>query len=226
MADATPADGSDGSSLLTAFVAEIDQLSQLLHLAWAGAGTSWGLGSLIKDDPKADPKAALLAKFGEEQVRAGFPVLYEVATVRLHSILGAIVRSFVKRHAANRPNVKRPKEKLYGVDQHERRLERIGYGGSVPPEVRRALMELSATRDVIVHHQGRADDRFLHCCPWLNLSAGDKVRTNNPKFVSYQKACSWYAIELSLRALQAGEVEIPGTREKHLESQAIMMEEL
>ena len=140
-------------------------------------------------------------------------MLYEVATVRLDSILGAIVRSVVKRYAANRPNAKRPKKKLYGVDQHERRLERLGYGGSVPPEVRRALMELSATRDVIVHQQGRVDDRFLDCCPWLNLSAGDKVRINNPKFVSYQKACTWYAFELSLRALQTGDADARKPRE-------------
>jgi hypothetical protein len=130
-------------------------------------------------------------------VTAGFPVLYEVATVRLDSVRDAMVRNFTKRHAAARPTAKRPKEKLYGVDRHERRLERIGYGGSVPPQVRRALMELSATRDVIVHQLGRADDQFVRCCPWLNLKTGDAVRINNPKFFSYQKACSWYALELS-----------------------------
>lgn len=222
MTDVPRADGPNTDSFFPSFLGAIEQLGQLLHLAWLGAGTGFVGRSLSNA-----PNVALFEKFGKEQVNAGFPVLYEVATVRLDSILDAMVRNFVKRHAGKRPIVKRPKEKkLYGVDRHEQQLGRISYSGPIPPEVRRALMELSATRDVIVHQLGRADDRFLRCCPWLNLNTGDTVRINNPKFVSYQQACTWYALELSLRALQAGEVEIPATRAEHLEGQATMMEGL
>jgi hypothetical protein len=183
--------------------------------------SGWVFGSLAGKD---DPNAARFEKFGKEQVRAGFPLLYEVTTVRLDSILGAMVRRFIKHHTAGRI-AKRPKEKkLYGVDRHERRLERIGYGGSIPPEVRRALMELSASRDVIVHQLGRVDDQFVRSCPWLNLNAGDKVRIDNPKFVSFQKACSWYALELSLRELQDGDVDARESREKLLKAQVSIME--
>jgi hypothetical protein len=221
MTDMPRTDGPDSDSVFPAFLAGISQLGQLLHLAWAGAGTAFVAGNLSND-----PRAALLGKFGEEQVHAGFPLLYEVATVRLDSILDAMVRRFIRRHAAKRPIVKRSREKLYGVDWHERQLEVRGYGGVVPLEVRRALMQLSATRDVIVHQLGRVDEQFVQCCPWLNLKIGDAVRISNRTFVSYQAASSWYAIELSRRALEAGEVEIPSTGQEHLASQAAMMREL
>jgi len=113
-----------------------------------------------------------------------------------------------------------------GVDRFEVLVSKIGYGGPVEPEVRVALLELMEIRNVIVHRMGIADAQFVKRCPWLNLKPGEAVRVRQREYIRYLQACHWYALELSVRALQVGEIEIHGTVGEHRAAQATMLDGL
>jgi hypothetical protein len=117
------------------------------------------------------------------------------------------------------------KHKL-GVGSYETLLNAIGYGGGVQCDVRRTLLELLEIRNVIVHRLGIVDAQLVDRCLWLNLTVGDTVRARKHEFIRYLQACTWYAMELSLRAQRAGEVEADASPEEHRAAQAEMIEGL
>ena len=61
MRDMSRTDGPDSASFFPAFLTDIEQLGQVLHLAWLGAGAGFVLGSL-----GSDPNPARFEKFGKE----------------------------------------------------------------------------------------------------------------------------------------------------------------
>lgn len=86
-----------------------------------------------------------------------------------------------------------------GVGRFEALLEAIGLGGPVDDSVRRALLELSEVRNVIVHRAGRVDAKLLERCPWLSLLSGSVLTINGGIFNRFVLAAHWYMIELDDR---------------------------
>ena len=91
-----------------------------------------------------------------------------------------------------------------GVGQFESTLEPLGLGGSVHDLLRKVLFELSAVRNVIVHRHERTDRRFLQQCPWMKMKIGEVIEVSDQRFNMYQRAASWYLLQLHSRSIQFG----------------------
>jgi len=96
-----------------------------------------------------------------------------------------------------------------GVGRFESLLSAVGYGGQVEEIVRRTLLELSEVRNVVVHRAGKADDRFIERCPWMNLTKGSRLALSRIDFSRYAAASNWYAFELLHRLLHT--IDDPAT---------------
>lgn len=95
-----------------------------------------------------------------------------------------------------------------GVGRFEALLEPLGLGGSVPDPVRRAVLEHSQLRNVLVHKDGKVDARLADHCPWLGYKVGETVLVSRAQFARAQAACNWYVFELA-RRLNAFDGEPP-----------------
>lgn len=89
-----------------------------------------------------------------------------------------------------------------GVARFECLLSEIGLDGSIPDAVKRRLLELSGIRNVVVHRNYVADERFVERCPWLLIKPGDVVSISSIQFEKYVLASHFYVLELSMRWLQ------------------------
>lgn len=109
-----------------------------------------------------------------------------------------------------------------GVGRFESLLSAVGYGGEVDDLVRRALLELSEVRNVVVHRAGKADDRIVGRCPWMKLSKGSRLQLTRRDFSRYVAASDWYAFELLHRLLHTVEDSPtpPGKLKEHRETLA------
>jgi hypothetical protein len=92
-----------------------------------------------------------------------------------------------------------------GVGRFESLLSAVGYGGEVDDLVRRALLELSEVRNVVVHRAGKADERIVERCPWMTLSKGSRLQLTRRDFSRYVAASDWYAFELLHRLMHTVE---------------------
>lgn len=88
---------------------------------------------------------------------------------------------------------------MKGAGKFEVLLNAIGFGGPVDDDVRRELMNLIETRNVIIHRAGKADKKFVQNCPSLSYQAGDEVVVICERFSKYRMACSWYILEVDRR---------------------------
>jgi hypothetical protein len=86
-----------------------------------------------------------------------------------------------------------------GIGRFETVLNQIGVGGPVDPDVQRTILELSQIRHVIIHRLGKADDKLVATCPWLNLRSGQTVRITQAQFRRFYLAVFWYMLELDRR---------------------------
>lgn len=86
-----------------------------------------------------------------------------------------------------------------GVGRFENPLNALDFGGKVSDPVRRALLELSEVRNVIVHKNGHVDKQFIKRCPWLHKIIGDPIEISMSDYPIYADACLWYIIELADR---------------------------
>lgn len=86
-----------------------------------------------------------------------------------------------------------------GIGKLDVLLEAAGLGGSVHDLIRRALLELSEVRNVVVHRNGRADERIQASCPWLKLEKNQILEPNGIFYEIYDSACLWYLLELQKR---------------------------
>jgi len=109
-----------------------------------------------------------------------------------------------------------------GIGRFEAILSVVGLGGAVLDEVRRAFLELSEVRHVLVHRRGKADAKLVkQRCPWLPFKVGDDVKIRASEFDSFCLACDWYVLELDKRIIQLDggkqrpeEAELQATVEK------------
>ncbi|MGG4107962.1 hypothetical protein AAXB25_29140 [Paenibacillus lautus] len=83
-----------------------------------------------------------------------------------------------------------------GINRFEGLLKLIKHDGEVNDIVARHIYELSQIRNVIVHRNGRADNRLIDNCPWLNLSNGQQIKLDGLMFTRYLKSIYWYVLEL------------------------------
>jgi hypothetical protein len=86
-----------------------------------------------------------------------------------------------------------------GVGRFESVLDALGLSGTVPPCIRKALVELHEMRNVIVHNLARAD-RFLKIrCPWIAVEVGEDLTVTQVQYRAYNTAALWYLMELDQR---------------------------
>ena len=97
-----------------------------------------------------------------------------------------------------------------GVGRFESLLSALSIGGPVDPVLRRDLLELAATRNVLVHRAGVADERFVALCPWLGLQAGAEVRVSQEQYHRHLGAVYRYAGVIVRRAKTVGGTLIGG----------------
>lgn len=86
-----------------------------------------------------------------------------------------------------------------GIGRFEAILKAVGLGGPVHDEVRRALLELSEIRHVLVHRRGKADAKLLERCPWLPFEVGATVKMREAELHLFHQACLWHVIEIERR---------------------------
>ncbi len=116
-----------------------------------------------------------------------------------------------------------------GVGRFEAVFNNIGMGGPVADPVRKALLELSEVRNVLIHRDGRADRQFVQACPWFGAVAGEPIRLTWPKFDRYVMASHWYLIEISRRQVEKYPALAPegtATPARHRKTQMVLEERL
>lgn len=90
-------------------------------------------------------------------------------------------------------------DRQIGVGRLESMLNPISLGGGVDDEVKRALLELSQVRNVIVHRLGIVDARLVTNCPWLGLRVGQALMLKNDDYWIYAGATLYYILEVRQR---------------------------
>lgn len=83
-----------------------------------------------------------------------------------------------------------------GINRFEGLLKLIKHDGEVNEIVARHIYELSQVRNVIVHRNGKADNRLIDNCPWLNLTIGQQVNLDGLMYTRYLKSVYWYVLEI------------------------------
>jgi hypothetical protein len=72
----------------------------------------------------------------------------------------------------------------------------------IPADLDRALTELGAIRDVLVHRAARMDDKALEQAPTLRYRPGDLVRISGDDYRMYSAAIRCYGQEITYRPLR------------------------
>lgn len=89
--------------------------------------------------------------------------------------------------------------KKNGIHRFEGLLGAIGLGGPYEKEVENVTMELSGFRHVLVHRDGRVDERLQSQCPWLRLDKGTQVAVSRRTFQRFSTAAEWLLLEFERR---------------------------
>ena len=83
-----------------------------------------------------------------------------------------------------------------GVGRFESLLKLFGLSGPVDDDIRRGVFELSEVRNALIHRSGIADRRLVENCPWLVLSVGEPVKTDQGSTTRYLGAIMDYSAVL------------------------------
>jgi hypothetical protein len=86
-----------------------------------------------------------------------------------------------------------------GVNRFESLLQPFGLSGSIDPEWRKTLLELSQVRNVLVHRNGTVDRKLIDACPWLKLKLGDHLMVTDSMWHAYSQTIARYVGELIQR---------------------------
>ena len=86
-----------------------------------------------------------------------------------------------------------------GVSGFEMLLDSVGIGGSVGDLARRYLVQLAATRNLIVHRNAIVDDRFLRTCPWTKAVLGKRLSIRSNEAAAFRWASMAYVFEVGHR---------------------------
>ena len=92
-----------------------------------------------------------------------------------------------------------------GIERYEARLRQEGLGAprgrQIPEDLDRALTELGALRDVLIHRAARVDAKALEQAPSLRYRDGELVRISHEEYRTYSAAVRCYAHEIWFRVL-------------------------
>lgn len=94
-----------------------------------------------------------------------------------------------------------------GAGRFDSLLKPFGLAPDRPAELTTTLLELAATRNVIVHRASVADKKFVDLCPWLNASVGQRVNVGSSDFQRFIMAASEYAALVVTKAQQRSNAE-------------------
>jgi hypothetical protein len=86
------------------------------------------------------------------------------------------------------------------LDRFEAMLTIVGHGGPLDQDVRQALQELNAARNVIVHNNNHIDQRFVDQCPWLSGKVGRRLRVSRKQYQRFRFATYCYMVVLQYRS--------------------------
>lgn len=86
-----------------------------------------------------------------------------------------------------------------GAGQLEATLEVVGLGGGVSDDIRRALLQTSQVRHVLVHRGGEADERFVEYCSDLVAGVGSRVSVDEGTFRDWSEAAESYMVTVAQR---------------------------
>ena len=81
-----------------------------------------------------------------------------------------------------------------GVDRFEVLLGYVGLSGTVDPDIRKTVWEVSHIRSVIVHRASIADRKLVQSCPWLNYKIGERVKIPREVLAKYVHTLTEYLI--------------------------------
>lgn len=95
-----------------------------------------------------------------------------------------------------------------GIGQFEFVVSVFGLDGNLEPETRRALIEMGAIRNVLLHRAGVVDRQFVTVCPWLRYERGQMVRVSSDDALRYVTAVARYATELAKRRQAASGTQV------------------
>lgn len=86
-----------------------------------------------------------------------------------------------------------------GIGKFESILKPLGLSGTIPSCIRKAFVEHSEVRNLIVHRNSIADKRFVQACPWISSIVGETVITSAKNYHLYRLSCLWYVIDIHIR---------------------------
>jgi hypothetical protein len=78
-------------------------------------------------------------------------------------------------------------------------LDAIGFTGTISETLRRDLVEVYATRNVLVHNAGVADGKFLEACPWIGYVLGDEIKVTPEIYSRFCNAFCTYSASVLRR---------------------------
>ena len=97
-----------------------------------------------------------------------------------------------------------PGARSAGVGRFEAMIEPLGLSGTIPSDVRQALSELHALRNLIAHQAGRVDRRFRDTDFGATFQLYESIYLGELQFRNYFAAVHAYGHILSQRVAAAG----------------------
>ncbi len=201
--------------------AEIDSGHPALN-AQALVSMNSALDALVQEFAPAvrDLPFKATMKQAEEQV----PEAVEHLTPELREKMLEKLRSLLKVPEELKPM------KGSGISRYERCLKQVGLGAPedrpIPADLKQALKEFGAIRDVLVHRAGRFDEKALKQAPSLRSSYkdGELVRLSDQDYRTYSAALRCYGAEVIHRLWRKWpnlidpeeEVNLQNWREHHI----------
>lgn len=90
-----------------------------------------------------------------------------------------------------------------GIERFEAIFRAFGMSSEFDSQRARDLLELSATRNLLVHRRGIVDARYKRQCPWTKSELGTRLVVSHDDSHRYFDAVDLYVFEASQRVLTA-----------------------
>lgn len=91
-----------------------------------------------------------------------------------------------------------------GAGRLEGVLKAAGLDGGVDADIRRNILEIAETRHVLVHRDGRPDEKFELRCPWVPRYGGGILRVTTGDFHRFTMTAFAYLGEIMARLQEKG----------------------
>ena len=111
-----------------------------------------------------------------------------------------------------------------GAGRFESILEPCGLGGGVHELTRRALLELSQVRNIVIHRAGIVDGRALSQCPWIRFKSGESLRLTMDDYCLYGTGIHQYLMELKRRIYRRENIPLPESFSQAVDPLVVLLE--